>query len=150
MASGVVLTKKWGRPDTLLATTSWQLIAGGLFLAPIALLVEGMPPSSLTLPNIAGYLYLGIIGTALAYTLWFRGVHLLPASTTAMLGLLSPLVATLAGWVHLGQALSPGQIIGATIILTTLIFSTRRAHNSPATTPTPVSDHAGPRTGTLR
>lgn len=35
MASGVVLTKKWGRPDTLLATTSWQLVAGGLFLTPI-------------------------------------------------------------------------------------------------------------------
>lgn len=34
MASGVVLTKKWGKPDTLLATTSWQLVAGGSFLAP--------------------------------------------------------------------------------------------------------------------
>lgn len=106
MACGVVLTKKWGRPDTLLATTSWQLVAGGLFLTPIAFLVEG-PPPALTLPNIAGYLYLGVIGTALAYTLWFRGIHLLPASTTAILGLLSPLVATLAGWTLLSQALTP-------------------------------------------
>lgn len=125
MASGIVLTKKWGRPDTLLATTSWQLVAGGLFLTPIALLVEGPPPATLTLPNIAGYLFLGIIGTALAYTLWFRGVHLLPASTTAILGLLSPLVATLAGWALLDQILTPGQIIGATIILGTLLLSTR-------------------------
>lgn len=139
MASGVVLTKKWGRPDTLVATTSWQLVAGGLFLVPIAFLVEGPPPAALTLPNIAGYLYLGVIGTALAYTLWFRGIHLLPASTTAMLGLLSPLVATLAGWALLNQTLTPGQLIGATIILGTLILSTLRTPRSTTTSPHPAS-----------
>lgn len=126
MACGVVLTKKWGRPDTLLATTSWQLIAGGLFLLPIAFLVEGPLPAALTLSNIAGYLYLGVVGTALAYTLWFRGVHLLPASTTVMLGLLSPLVAALAGWAMLSQTLTPGQVIGAAIILGTLVMTNLR------------------------
>lgn len=139
MACGVVLTKKWGRPDTLLATTSWQLVAGGLFLAPTAFLVEGPPPAALTLPNIAGYLYLGVIGTALAYTLWFRGIHLLPASTTAILGLLSPLVATLAGWAFLNQTLTPGQLIGATIILGTLVLSTLRPPQSTTTNPHPTS-----------
>lgn len=131
MATGVVLTKKWGRPDTLLALTSWQLVAGGLFLAPVAILAEGPLPAALTLPNVVGYLYLGIIGTALAYTLWFRGVHLLPASTTAMLGLLSPLVATLAGWALVGQTLTAGQMIGATIILGALILTIT---HSPRTT----------------
>lgn len=131
MATGVVLTKKWGRPDTLLATTSWQLVAGGLFLAPFTILAEGPLPATLTLPNVVGYLYLGIIGTALAYTLWFRGLHLLPASTTAMLGLLSPLVATLAGWALVGQTLTVGQMIGATIILGTLIVTISQ---SPRTT----------------
>ncbi|WP_035771607.1 EamA family transporter [Arthrobacter sp. Br18] len=126
MACGVVLTKKWGRPDTLLATTAWQLIGGGLVLAPLVLLLEGPLPDSLTPSNIAGYAYLGIIGTALAYTLWFRGVHLLPASTTALLGLLSPLVATLCGWALLSETLSPGQVTGAAIILVTLI-----AHAAP-------------------
>lgn len=138
MACGVVLTKKWGRPDTLLAITSWQLVAGGFFLAPIAFLVEGSPPA-LTLPNIAGYFYLGVIGTALAYTLWFRGIHLLPASTTAILGLLSPLVATLAGWALFHQTLTPGQLIGATIILGILILSTLRPPQSTTTNPHPAS-----------
>lgn len=123
MACGVVLTKKWGKPDTLLATTSWQLVAGGLFLLPIAFLTEGPLPADLTLVNIAGYTYLGVIGTALAYTLWFRGVHFLPASTTAMLGLLSPLVAAFAGWAMLSQTLTRGQVIGAAIILGTLVLT---------------------------
>lgn len=88
--------------------------------------MEGPPPAVLTLPNVVGYLHLGIIGTGLDYSLWFRGVHLLPASTTAMLGLLSPLVATLAGWALLGQILTPGQIIGAVILLGTLALSAIR------------------------
>lgn len=138
MACGVVLTKKWGRPDTLLATTSWQLVAGGLFLTPIAFLVEG-PPPALTVPNIAGYLYLGVIGTALAYILWFRGIHLLPASTTAIMGLLSPLVATLAGWTLLSQTLTAGQLIGATIILSALALSTLRPPPNTMTNPLPAS-----------
>ena len=46
MATGVVLTKKWGRPVPLLAFTSWQLTAGGLLLVPVTLIVEGLPASS--------------------------------------------------------------------------------------------------------
>ncbi|MBG6218614.1 putative blue pigment (indigoidine) exporter [Arthrobacter sp. CAN_A6] len=150
MASGVVLTKKWGRPDTLLATTSWQLVAGGLFLAPIAFLVEGPPPQALTLPNIAGYLYLGVIGTAVAYTLWFRGVHLLPASTTAILGLLSPLVATLAGWAVFNQTLTSGQLIGAIIILSTLVLSTIRPPQSTTPGPYPAAHQTNPKAKNAR
>ncbi len=122
MAAGVVLTKKWGAPDTLLAATSWQLVAGGLFLLPLALLVEG-PVPALTGINLAGYAYLGVIGTALAYVLWFRGLHRLPASSTALLGLLSPVMAAGAGWLLLGQDLSVGQSVGAVLVLGTLVLA---------------------------
>ncbi|CAM5642291.1 EamA family transporter OS=Streptomyces rimosus subsp. rimosus (strain ATCC / DSM 40260 / JCM 4667 / NRRL 2234) OX=1265868 GN=SRIM_036635 PE=4 SV=1 [Streptomyces rimosus subsp. rimosus] len=45
MAGGIVLTKRWGRPaDTgLLTFTGWQLTVGGLVLAPVTLLGEGLP-----------------------------------------------------------------------------------------------------------
>ena len=122
MAAGVVLTKKWGAPDTLLAATSWQLVAGGLFLLPLALLVEG-PVPALTGINLAGYAYLGAVGTALAYVLWFRGLHRLPASSTALLGLLSPVMAAGAGWLLLGQDLSFGQCVGAALVLGTLVLA---------------------------
>jgi len=41
MAAGVVLTKRWDRPAPLLVFISWQLVAGGLLLAPLAYLLEG-------------------------------------------------------------------------------------------------------------
>ena len=117
MAAGVVLTKRWGRPVGLLAFTAWQLTAGGLVLLPVTLAVEGLPPDGVSATNAAGFAYLAVVGTALAYALWFRGVTALPAASTAALGLLSPLVATIAGWVVLDQGLTGAQVLGAVLVL---------------------------------
>ena len=112
MALGVTLTKRWGRPDaSLLTSTGWQLTAGGLFLVPLVLLGEGLP-ATLTPANLAGYAYLSLVGTLLAYTVWFWGLERLPAANASLLGLLSPLVATVVGWVALGQSLTPVQVAG--------------------------------------
>jgi probable blue pigment (indigoidine) exporter len=116
MALGIVLTKRWARPASLLTMTSWQLTAGGLVLLPLALLVEGVPPT-LTGTHVGGYAYLSLIGSALAYTLWFRGLDRLPAPSVSMLGQLSPVVATIIGWVLLEQALRPLQLLGMALAL---------------------------------
>lgn len=125
MATGIVLTKRWGRPVSLLAFTSWQLVAGGLFLVPFALALDPLP-KSLTATNVFGFLWLGVVGTALAYALWFRGVQSLPVAQVAMLGLLSPLVAAFVGWALLGQSLTPWQTMGAVIVLATVGVTARR------------------------
>ncbi|MFF2041387.1 EamA family transporter [Kitasatospora sp. NPDC058170] len=121
MATGVVLSKRWTSPAPLLATTGWQLTAGGLLLLPVALLVEGAPPSHLTGANLLGYGYLALIGAAVAYALWFRGIRALPPTSVAFLGLLSPVVATALGWLALDQDLSPVQGLGALIVLGSLV-----------------------------
>ena len=117
MASGIVLTKKWGQPTSPLTTTSWQLITGGLFLLVLMIAIEGLPTTPLTLPNIMGFSYLSVVGTAFAYVMWFRGIARLPASTTAFLGLLSPVVAILLGWMIAGEDLAPLQVAGVVIVL---------------------------------
>jgi len=119
MATGVVLAKRWGRPAPLLAVTGWQLVAGGLLLAPLALAVEG-PPPTVSAGNLAGFAYLSLVGTAVAYALWFRGIGALPVTDVTILGLLSPLVATLLGWMVLGQTLTAGQVLGSLIVLAAL------------------------------
>jgi probable blue pigment (indigoidine) exporter len=115
MALGVVLTKRWGRPTRLLTATGWQLTAGGLFLLPLVLAVEG-PPPDLTSSNLIGFGWLAIAGTGFAYTLWFRGIDRLPVSAISFLGLLSPVVATVIGWVALGEQLSAVQLAGAALV----------------------------------
>ncbi len=133
MSIGVVLTKRWGRPTSLLAFTSWQLIAGGLFLLPLVLMLEGVP-RTISATNLAGFLWLSSVGTALAYALWFRGIQILPVAQVTLLGLLSPVVAAIAGWIVLGQSLSPAQFAGMAIVLSALwiaVFSPSTAQDPP-------------------
>jgi probable blue pigment (indigoidine) exporter len=120
MATGVVMTKVWGRPVGVLAFTSWQLIAGGVVLAPLAVLVEGLPDHLVT-RNVVGYVWLATAGGVIAYALWFRGIALLPVTTTAMLGLMSPVVAAVVGWVVLDQSLRPLQLVGLVITLAAVV-----------------------------
>ncbi|WP_372345798.1 EamA family transporter [Streptomyces sp. KL116D] len=113
MSTGTVLTKKWGRPDGAgpLAITGWQLTAGGLLIAPLALAVEGAPPA-LDGRALGGYAYLALANTAVAYWLWFRGIGRMSATQVTFLGPLSPLTAAVIGWAALGQELSAVQLIG--------------------------------------
>jgi probable blue pigment (indigoidine) exporter len=135
MATGVVLTKRWGRPAPLLATTGWQLVAGGVLLVPVALLVEGPPPATLSGANLAGFAYLSLVGTALAYALWFRGIHALPVTVVTFLGLVAPLVAAGVGWLVLGQTMSVVQGLGALVVLAALVVSQLRPAGRPAASP---------------
>lgn len=118
MAAGIVLTKRWGRPDGvgLLGFTGMQLAMGGVMLLPVTLVVEGLP-TSITLPNLAGFAYLSVIGALVAYAVWFRGIQRLPTMVVSFLGFLSPLVATVLGFVFLGESLSGWQLVGAVLVL---------------------------------
>jgi probable blue pigment (indigoidine) exporter len=137
-AGGVVLTKRWGRPGPLLTATGWQLLAGGLLLAPLALFVEGAPPS-FTVMNWLGGSWLAVVGTGLAYALWFRGIERLPVDALSFLGLLSPVVATLLGWIVLDQSLTLVQLTGAVLIgMAVVAPQLRRRPETPAgQVPTP-------------
>jgi probable blue pigment (indigoidine) exporter len=96
--------------------SAWQLTAGGLLLLPAALWLEPpLPP--LTLANVAGLAWLSLVGAALTYVLWFRGLARLGPTRVAALGFLSPLTAVLLGWVVLDQRLSHAQLAGMLLVL---------------------------------
>lgn len=131
MAAGTVLSRRWQPPVSPLTFSAWQLTAGGLLLLPAVFAFEpALPP--LTGSNLAGFLYLGLIGSALTYILWFRGLALLAPSVVSTLGLLSPVMAVLLGWLVAGETLTPIQIAGIVIVLVSVWLSQRAQQAVPA------------------
>lgn len=124
MAFGTVLSRRWQPPVSALTFTAWQLTAGGLLLLPVALLLEP-PLPALTLHNWIGFGWLGLVGAALTYIVWFRGVARLEPSTIAPLAFLSPVMAVILGWALLGQALSAWQVLGIFIVIASIWLSQR-------------------------
>jgi len=116
LAIGMVLTKLWQPPVSALTFTAWQLLAGGLLLAPIALIFEPeWPPYSLA--SIISYVYLAVFAAALAYVLFFRGIASLGPGPVSMLCFFSPITAFLLGWLFLDQTFSPLQSVAIVAIL---------------------------------
>ncbi|WP_171167047.1 EamA family transporter [Streptomyces sp. I05A-00742] len=112
----IVLTKKWGSGESPLVMTGWQLTIAGVLLAPFTLLSEGLP-SHLTGANVAGYAYIGIVATAAAYPLFFRGIGRLAPTSVSLLSLVGPPVAAVIGVVAMDQALTLWQVAGLVIAL---------------------------------
>jgi len=119
MAAGVVLSRKWQPPVPPLTFTAWQLTAGGLLLVPVTLwMVPDLP--QFTAANIAGLAYMSLIGGALTYILWFRGLARLDPAQVSLLGVFSPLSAVVLGWLLLNETLTANQMLGASLALFSL------------------------------
>ncbi|WP_341925553.1 EamA family transporter [Nocardioides psychrotolerans] len=146
-ALGFVLLKRWEPPVDMVTLVSWQLVAGGLVLVPVALAVEGAPPA-IDLPAAAGFLWLGVVGTILAYTCWFHGLTRMPAGAVSLIGLLNPVVGTLLGVAFAGELFGWSQALGMALVLGGVVAgqpavavavrrrrATRRTAGVPPTTP---------------
>ncbi|WP_459970393.1 EamA family transporter [Nocardioides pyridinolyticus] len=137
---GYILVKRWHPPVELPTFTAWQLVAGGLVLLPVALLVEGAPPA-LDARAIGGFLYLGLVATALANLLWLRGLRQLPAAAVSLVGLLNPVAGTLIGIALAGEAFGLTQGLGMLLVLGGILLGQpaviARLRRTPVTVPPP-------------
>ncbi|MFJ6573852.1 EamA family transporter [Streptomyces sp. NPDC091292] len=118
---GYVLAKRWGGEVDVLASTSWQLVAGGLLLLPAAVVVEGAPPP-LDTGAVLAFLYVTVVATALAFAAWFAGLRHLPAATVGLIGLLNPVTGVLLGVALAGETLTARQITGLAMVLTGILI----------------------------
>jgi drug/metabolite transporter (DMT)-like permease len=115
---------------------SITLATGGLIVAAAAVALLGMTgvmPLTFTANNVvvAGLttswivpvIALGVITTAIAYTLGISGVARLRPSFASLVGLAEVLFAVLAAWVLVGEAISLVQAIGGAVVLVGLALA---------------------------
>ena len=120
MAAGTYLARRWQPDVPVLAFTGWQLLAGGLMLAPVAWAVDP-PLPALSATQVLAYAYLALAGALLAYTLWFRGIARLSPVAVSSLGLLSPVTAVVLGWVLLGQSMTGLSLAGLLTVFCSIL-----------------------------
>lgn len=113
---GYILTKRWSPRLDVLALASWQLIAGGLMILPVAIAVEGAPPA-LTPPAVAGFGYVTFVATALAFVAWFSGLRHLDAGTVGLVGLLNPVAGVLLGVALGSEPFGLQQVSGVSLVV---------------------------------
>lgn len=126
-AAGYVLAKRWGGGVDVLASTAWQLVAGGLLLLLPALLVEGGPPAVDAGAGL-GFAYVIIVCTAVAFAAWFAGLRHLPAATVGLVGLLNPVTGVLLGTLVAGEVLTWRQALGIALVLGGIVLGRSKAH----------------------
>ena len=96
-----------------LTAAGFGFTLGGLALLPLAAATGGVgfTPGPVSLALLAA---LGTGPTAVAYTLYFRGLRSAPAGTAALLSLLEPLTGTMLAALILGYWLGPAGIASPT------------------------------------
>jgi probable blue pigment (indigoidine) exporter len=124
MACGTVLSRRWQPPVPPLTFSAWQLTAGGLLLVPVALIWEPAVPVP-TFANLLALGWLALIGMALTFVLWLRGISRLDSASVSSLLLLSPATAALLGWLFLEQTMTPLQIGGGVLVIGSIWLAQR-------------------------
>ena len=125
---GAILATKWRDDLPLVATTSWQLVAGGLMLLVAAIVVEGAPPA-ITSTNVLAYGAISLVATAIAFLCWFAGLRHLPAGTVGIIGLLNPVTGVLLGVLLAAETLSVSQCLGLALVAAALLLG-RSSHRA--------------------
>lgn len=98
--------------------------AGALFLAPFAL-TAGVQFGTWPVSAWVALLYVGLVPTALAYLLYFRGMRDTPATPASILALAEPLTATVLAFALFDERLSLPAMIGAALLMVTMVILLR-------------------------
>jgi drug/metabolite transporter (DMT)-like permease len=100
------------------AVTFWQVVVGFVVIAACQPVFEGplhLWPIKLT--TLGALLFAGLIGSGIAYFLWFEIVRRLPAMTASLGVLSAPAVGVVGAVVLLGERPTLPDIVGFALIL---------------------------------
>jgi drug/metabolite transporter (DMT)-like permease len=103
--------------STPFALIPWETLLATVLLAPVALATSPVPDVDWRPSFVALLLYLGIVGTAVAYWAVATASRLLPAVTTSLGLLATPVVSVITATLWLGEPLSISLVTAIVLVL---------------------------------
>jgi len=116
-AAGTVYIK-WARiRGDVVTIAAWQLVvAFAVVLACVPLIEGSFHLSQAHAPAIFGTVFTGLVGSGLAYFLWFKIIGRLPAMTASLGVLTAPVIGVVSTAILLGERPTVPDIIGFVLI----------------------------------
>jgi len=120
--------------------TTGQLLMATLYILPVALIVDrpwtlDLAPTTQTLSAILALLALAIVGTSLAYLLYYWLVRQVGATQTSLVTYISPFTSIVWGALLLGERLTASDFVGFALILAGLAVINGLVARRPAARP---------------
>ena len=115
---GGTVYMKWARiKGDLLAITFWQVMVGVVAFAIFYLIFEGVPQfEPLQWRTWGGLLFNGILGTGIAYFIWFNIIGRLTTAMASLGSLINPVVGVIGAVIILGDRPTVPDMIGFALI----------------------------------
>ncbi|CAL4925648.1 unnamed protein product [Urochloa decumbens] len=121
MAVGTIMVRWVSKYSDPIMATGWHMIIGGLPLLVISVLNHDPALSGhiqeLTWSDILALAYTSIFGSAISYGVYFYNATRGSLTTLSSLTFLTPMFASIFGYLYLGETFSPVQIGGALLTL---------------------------------
>jgi drug/metabolite transporter (DMT)-like permease len=130
-ALATVLFKRRFAGRTLWRANGFQLLGGTAGLLVAALLLEPGGFGRVSPPLIGVVLYMGLIGTAVAYAIWFELLERFPAATLSNYTFAVPVVALAASALLFGERLSVVQAGGVVLVALGIFLTGRGSQGVP-------------------
>lgn len=134
-AAGTVYLK-WASIDSdPITVTTWQVIIGFVVLAVCLPTFEGPLDLHAHVGPLAALAFSGVVGSGIAYFLWFDIIRRLPTATASLGVLSSPVVGVIASVVALGERPTATDILGFALMFAASAFVLLRPQESPRQPP---------------
>lgn len=116
ITTGTLLARRMPDVDVVVVS-AWHFIIGGAGLLILAFAREGAPSVNWTPRFLAVLVFLGLVGTAGAFVLWFTEVRRAPLAAVALWTFLTPVFGLSFGAVALREYPTGREVIGIVLVL---------------------------------
>ncbi|CAN6318003.1 unnamed protein product [Urochloa humidicola] len=131
MAVGTIMVRWVSKYSDPIMATGWHMIIGGIPLLVISVLNHDPALSGhiqdLTWSDILALSYTSVFGSAISYGVYFYNATRGSLTTLSSLTFLTPMFASIFGYLYLGETFSPVQIGGALLTLVAIYMVNYRS-----------------------
>ncbi len=126
-----VAVKRWGGGIHPLSISAVPMAVTAVLMGTLAWVVERGRPVTFNTPAVLSLLYLGLIGSALPFTLYFWLLRQEAATRMSMINYATPVLAVAIGTLFMGEPITLRIVLGSALVLLGVGVAMRKRNKSP-------------------